>query len=92
MIGARRQAVKKKGKFKQDEIVSETCTPSAQLLDADAHRRGRFSSVTYISFPLPGAQFLSETFNDEHPGKGSWRQSFPKGNLFQLIGNLGFQP
>ena len=28
--------IQKKDKLKQDEIVSEKCTPSAQLLDANA--------------------------------------------------------
>ncbi len=31
---------------------------------------------------LSGALFLSETFNDEHPGKRSWRQTCQMGNLF----------
>jgi len=31
-----------KGRLKQDEIVSKKCTPSTQLFDADAQRRGQF--------------------------------------------------
>jgi len=75
--------LKKSGRGRQSGRSGEISVFPLTLLIMD---------VSGIPVPLPGAQFLSETFNNEHPGKRSRRQSFPMGNLFQLIGNLGFQP
>ena len=40
-------AISSEGGLKQDEIVSEKGTPSAQLLDADAHRYPALSGVLH---------------------------------------------